>query len=149
MTTSTTTVAADDLVEGMKIVNEKRPDVAINVTNDATPAYYHKDMVTVGTDMGTLYFPVGDKITIQADFEHPKRNVAVAMSIVRETFAKKTFTVDKIHFKHETGKDITEAEGSKIWDYLVEHEYEQVWDVNYEETDVTAHLDSISPLSSF
>lgn len=149
MTTSTTTVAADDLVEGMKIVNEKRPDVVINVTNDAMPAYYHDDMVTVGTDMGTLYFPVGEEITIQADFEYPKRNVAVSMSIVRETFAKKNFTVDKIHFKDETGKDITVAEGREIWNYLVEHEHEQVWDIDYQENHITANLESLSPISPY
>lgn len=145
----TTTISATNLLEGMKIVNVNRPDVVINVTHDAIPAYYHDGMVTVGTDMGTFYFPTEDEVTIEQGFKPPTRNVSVSMNIVREEFAQKSFIIDATHFKDETGKDITDAEGREIWNYLVEYEHEQVWDIDYQENDITSNLESVSPTSTY
>lgn len=145
----TTTISATNLLEGMKIVNVNRPDVVINVTHDAIPDYYYDGMVTVGTDMGILYFPTKYEVTIEEGFKPPKRNVSVPMNIVREVSAQKSFIIDATHFKDETGKDITDADGREIWNYLVEHEHEQVWDIDYQENDITPNLESVSPISPY
>lgn len=145
----TTTIAAANILKGMKIIYVNRPDVVINVTHDAIPAYYYDGIVTVGTDTGTLYLPKDYEVTIEEGFKPRNRNVDVSMNIVREVFAQKSFIIDATHFKDETGKDITDAEGSEIWNYLVEYEHEQVWDTDYQENHITANLESVSPASPY